>query len=163
MNDQERDDLIDRVSQALDVPEPSPLFWEHFPGRVRAAVASEPANAPGGWWQRRLVMLAVPAAFALALAAWTMVPRESAEPVDADVMVTADAAASDEAEMIEDADWAAVSSVAESAGIDMLREAGFGVAPGAADAAIEDLDAAARADLVAMLRAEMKGDGFSGL
>jgi hypothetical protein len=161
MNDHEHDDLIDRVSQALDVPEPSPLFWEHFPARVRAAVASEPAAVPASWWKRRVVLLALPAALAIGIAVWTVVPRESA-PVAPDVTLAADTVA-DDAEPVEDADWEAVSSVAESAGIDMLREAGFGAAPGAADAAIEDLDATQRADLVAMLRAEMKGDGSSGL
>src|SRR5262245_42338601 len=35
----------------VDVPEPSPLFWDHFSARVREAVASEPAP-PDGWWQR---------------------------------------------------------------------------------------------------------------
>ena len=35
-----------------DVPEPSPLFWEHLSARVREAVAAEPARrAP--WWQVR--------------------------------------------------------------------------------------------------------------
>lgn len=163
MNDQERDDLIDRVSQALDAPEPSPLFWEHFPGRVRAAVASEPAVAPAPWWTRRLALLALPAALALAIAAWAVIPREAVAPASPDVTMAADATLPDEAELIEDAGWAAVSSAAQAAGIDMLREAGFGVAPGTADAAIEELDAAQRADLVALLRAEMKGDGSSGL
>ena len=43
MKDRELDDIVNRVSNALDVPEPSPLFWEHFPDRVRAAVQAEPA------------------------------------------------------------------------------------------------------------------------
>jgi len=31
-----------------DVPEPSPLFWDHFSARVREAVAAEPVR-PSGW------------------------------------------------------------------------------------------------------------------
>src|SRR5438093_1700734 len=32
----------------VDVPEPSPLFWDHLSARVSAAVAAESATAP--WW-----------------------------------------------------------------------------------------------------------------
>ena len=36
----------------VDVPEPSPLFWDHLSERVREAVAGEDAPAPRspGWW-----------------------------------------------------------------------------------------------------------------
>ena len=36
----------------VDVPEPSPLFWDHLSQRVREAVANEPPPAPG--WMNRL-------------------------------------------------------------------------------------------------------------
>src|SRR2546428_190985 len=32
----------------VDVPEPSPLFWDHLSARVSAAVAAEFASAPWG-------------------------------------------------------------------------------------------------------------------
>ena len=35
-----------------DVPEPSPLFWDHFSNRVREAVSSEPVGSPR--WHERL-------------------------------------------------------------------------------------------------------------
>ena len=39
------------MASKIDVPEPSPLFWDHFSSRVREAVATE--GEPGrGWWQR---------------------------------------------------------------------------------------------------------------
>src|SRR5262245_34711630 len=54
-----RDQLADlRAARAMaadkevvEVPEPSPLFWDHFSARVREAVANEPPP-PDGWWQR---------------------------------------------------------------------------------------------------------------
>src|SRR5262249_53912350 len=51
-----RDQFADlRATRAIvsdvEVPEPSPLFWDHFSARVREAVAAETA-APDGWWQR---------------------------------------------------------------------------------------------------------------
>jgi hypothetical protein len=39
------------LAAAVEVPEPSPLFWDHFSARVREAVAKE-APPPDGWWQR---------------------------------------------------------------------------------------------------------------
>ena len=36
---------------AGEQPEPSPLFWDHFSARVRAATAGE-AIRPLSWWDR---------------------------------------------------------------------------------------------------------------
>jgi hypothetical protein len=161
MNDQERDDLIERVANALDVPEPSPLFWEHFPERVRAAVSAVPAEAPA-WWRRRPAMLAMALTVAIAAAGWVFFAPQPPTPdaVAPDVAMMTPEAEDDLLE--DDPDWAVMSSLAASAGVEMLREAGFGVAPGGAEAAIDDLDEAERAELVAMLRAEMKGDDAGG-
>ncbi|MEX2273517.1 MAG: hypothetical protein WD690_18760 [Vicinamibacterales bacterium] len=164
MNDQEHDDLIDRVATALDVPEPSPLFWDHFPGRVRAAVQAAPAGARLGWWNRRAVLIALSASVAVAVASWTYV-RNTSDTNDAPpaVIVVNGAPVDDWSDLDAESGWAIVTSVAESAGVEGLREAGFGVAPGGADAAIEDLTDAERAELMLLLRAEMKGDDAGGL
>jgi hypothetical protein len=61
----------------VDVPEPSPLFWDHFSDRVRAAVAVEGAAGRDArpWWRRvlwaRLSMepVAAVAVFALVVTA----------------------------------------------------------------------------------------------
>src|SRR5213594_321234 len=45
------EDIIAALRQ-VDVPEPSPLFWDHLSQRVREAVANEPPPAPG--WMNRL-------------------------------------------------------------------------------------------------------------
>lgn len=46
--------VVARV-RAVDVPEPSPLFWDHLAARVGDAIAREPAPAPSrGWWSPRL-------------------------------------------------------------------------------------------------------------
>src|SRR4051812_8144321 len=41
--------LMADVTLAADVPEPSPLFWEHLSARVREAVDAAPAPMP--WWR----------------------------------------------------------------------------------------------------------------
>src|SRR5437763_1048792 len=57
-----------RQTADVDLPEPSPLFWEHLSNRVRAGMAAEDAEAVAeaarsGWrsFRGRLVPLAVAA------------------------------------------------------------------------------------------------------
>ena len=161
MTDKELDDLVDRVSHAMDVPEPSPLFWEHFPGRVRAAVNASPEPRLS-WWRRPALAYALSAALvgSMSYVAWA---NRAAVPVVEETTSSAGtspytAGYADTGEEAEDAGWDVVTSVAESAGIDTLREAGFGVTPGGAEAAIEQMTEAERAQLIALLRAEMSGD-----
>src|SRR5689334_13377184 len=40
------DEEIVGLLREVDVPEPSPLFWDHLSQRVRTAVASEPVPQP---------------------------------------------------------------------------------------------------------------------
>jgi len=59
------------AARASDVPEPSPLFWDHLSARVREAVAAEPpprsAAFFGSWWLRAAAGLAVSAMIAAAV------------------------------------------------------------------------------------------------
>jgi hypothetical protein len=43
--------LMSEVDLAADVPDPSPLFWDHFSQRVRAATAAESPVSVVPWWQ----------------------------------------------------------------------------------------------------------------
>jgi len=44
--------LMEAAADGGAVPEPSPLFWEHFQARVRTAVEAEAASAaPVSWWR----------------------------------------------------------------------------------------------------------------
>ena len=52
------------AASEVDVPEPSPLFWDHFSGRVRAAIAAEGNPRRFGWlegwsWSRLALPLSV--------------------------------------------------------------------------------------------------------
>ena len=158
MTDKELDDLTERVSRALDVPEPSPLFWDHFPGRVRAAVDAAPQAEPAPWWTRRAFALAMAVAIAGTASFWAWSRQASdiapeAAPVEiADGAVTGSTDVDDE-----DAGWQVVGAVAATAGVDALSEAGFGVAPGGAEAAIDALSDLQRAELMTLLQAEMNG------
>src|SRR5215831_7618473 len=58
--------VLDDLDSAPEMPEPSPLFWDHFSARVRAAVDAEPAAAPAWWprWWRQVVAFGAMAAVA---------------------------------------------------------------------------------------------------
>lgn len=164
MTDQELRELEQRVADALDVPEPSPLFWEHFPNRVRAAVAAEPVRQPA-WWRRRAFVFALSIALAGAVSSWAVwnATRAGADRAGGPALIVeAPPPGAGDIELVDetsgDAGWDVVSSVAASAGIETVREAGFGVAPGGAEMAIEGMSQTERAELVALLRAEMSGD-----
>lgn len=150
MDDQEIDALVERVSRAIDAPEPSPLFWERFPERVRAATRAEtppPATAWSSWKRRRVMALSFSGALCAALLVWAVAPTPGPAPV-----VITDTAAPGSG----DAAWSLVSASAESAGVDVLRDAGFTVRPGGADAVIEELTQAEREAFAALLEGEMK-------
>ena len=158
MNDQEIDALLERVTRALDVPEPSPLFWDHFPARVRAAVSAAPPEAAPAWWRRPVVALSLSLALCAGVATWVVLPRTASAPAAVET-VTAEPAAG----AADDAGWLLVASTAEASSVDALREAGFGVQPDGADAAIEELSQDERAAFVSLLQAEMKAGGGGGL
>jgi hypothetical protein len=54
--------------RSVDVPEPSPLFWDHLSARVRNAVEAEPPTASGWWAWRFALPAAALVAVVLALA-----------------------------------------------------------------------------------------------
>ena len=159
MNDQEIDALVERVTRALDVPEPSPLFWDHFPARVRAAVSAVEPQPAAAWWRRPVVAMSLSLALCAAVGTWVVLPRTASAPAAVETAAPGVAEAGD----ADDAGWSLVASTAESSSVDALREAGFGVQAGGADAAIEEWSQDERAAFVALLQAEMKGGGGGGL
>jgi hypothetical protein len=75
----------------VDVSEPSPLFWDHFSQRVRAAVDAEGAPARGGIWGMRGLLrwswstVAIGGVVAaLALAVYLTAPRSPTRPPSTD-------------------------------------------------------------------------------
>jgi hypothetical protein len=71
--------------RAVNVPEPSPLFWDHFSARVREAVESE-GPVPTPWlsrwsWRpwRMLMPIAAVAVLALVAAITLVIPKRATE------------------------------------------------------------------------------------
>lgn len=130
---------------AVDVPEPSPLFWDHLSARVSDAVAVEPPPNGWNWWLRAAMPFALATAAALAIA-FVMVTRLIAPPVlptpaTGSVAVRPPAVASPGETLapdVTDPSLSLVADLAEDIGWDQVREAGL--APrGSADHAVTHL------------------------
>jgi len=134
-----------RASAEEDVPEPSPLFWDHFEARVGAAIN----DAPVPWWRgsmRAWVTLAAAAVILLAvwLSPWRTPPANEMV-VDADLEMGT---------IGESVQWQFMSGVLESLEQDDARVV---LAPtaGAVDTAFESLSAAERETFARLLQAEL--------
>ena len=163
------DDEIDAVLREvadIDVPEPSPLFWDHFGARVNRAIDAAPATRP--WWRSPgYAWLAVAAALFIAVAtfyALTM-PREGdvtiaagsspgADPVSATLR-----AETDGIDIESDEAWAVVRTFADELEYDEAREAGVMPRAGSVERAATELSVEERAELVRLIEEDLKRTG----
>ncbi len=143
--------LRDGLGAAGAVPEPSPLFWDHFAARVRAQTADQPVGPAAarrfpGWWSW-VAAGAVGAVAVAALVVWT--PADQSAPSAGVAAAASAAAGGDGVER-----WDSVVEVAAGMSSDDVRQ----MAPMGSDDAllISDLSPAERAAFVRLLRAEME-------
>jgi hypothetical protein len=142
------------------VPEPSPLFWNHFAQRVDQGIGSIDARA--GWLGRLMSIRGLTAAGAIAaLVLIAVMSRETrhseitpaATPVAiADPLFEPDAPGSDDG-------WEAVREAAEHTAWDDAHAAALAPRPDAADRAIDNLTETERAKLLALLAEDLKKSG----
>jgi hypothetical protein len=160
-----------------ELPEPSPLYWDHFSARVSEAVRGEsPDPAQRAWVQRfRSPLAAWAAAAAMAvLIMMTVVWRatlhapatagrgapavaEAPQSVAGDRVHVASAAAGDNIDT--DEAWAVVRTAAEGLAWEDAHAVGISAYPGAAEGIALELTAAERAELGRLLDTEMKRSG----
>jgi hypothetical protein len=170
------DDLRAVLTHAaeVDVPEPSPLFWDHLSARIREDIAHE---APGRWarWAlpsglRPWPAAAVAAVAAIALVATVTVFRSSSnDPTTGPdrqrgaEAQTAMVSPADNDPVTDDVDgdeaWAVVREVADEVVWDDLTEAAISARPGSAERAVQTLTAAERSELAALIAEELKRSG----
>lgn len=138
-------------TRGVEVPEPSPLYWQHLSERVRVAIDAEPAVA-GGWsnWLRWPVLAPVAALAMLVAALAVSVPREPLEPRDVPALAAAEPAAPDEAPP--DERFAIVADLVGELDWDTAMSAGLAVKPGAADLAVLELTASEQQELTRLLK-----------
>ena len=161
---------IDHASDA-SIPEPSPLFWEHFSTRVRDAVNSADHHASAsdsmsgswlGWLRHESFSWAVGAALVVAVmvgAVWQVSAPSPAGPQIVDRTSTPPRVVSELPDADADPAWAVVRTVADEVRSNDAVVVGVDPQPGAAERAVESLSAAERSELVRLLLAETKRPG----
>lgn len=144
-----------------DVPEPSPLFWDHLSRRVHEAVAAEAVPAPRWWqaWTRRPFVLAAAATAAVALVVAVQVSPipdgRVTDPAQAQAALSEAPALDPLPALEDDPSIGLVADLTSDLDVESaLPELGLG-ARGAADRALSELDADERAELRRLLAEEM--------
>ena len=138
------------------VPEPSPLFWEHFSDRVRTAVAAEPVAA-GGWWRGALRWPAA-VATAVAVLAVAVLTRMPAPTPPASPVPAEQAADAPMPVLADDPSLSLLVDLAASMDWD-TADVDFGADAGVAEQTLFELDAAERSELHRLLSEALSGSG----
>ncbi len=143
----------DAAAAGGDVPEPSPLFWDHLSARVHEAVAAE-GGARVAWWRPSAwPTLAIPAAAALVIAfglASVLTLRLTPNPVAPQPAPTEAIAATPPA--ADDVSLNLVADLASQMDWESASQLGVALHAGAADEAIGDLSPAERREMERLLR-----------
>jgi hypothetical protein len=155
------DDEIIATLREIEVPEPSPLFWDHFSERVHTAVSAEPP--PSVSWMSRINFAwagGLVAGLAVAVAV-TMSVRQRPVPVEPVAPVAAVAgeatlASNAAASIQDDASWAVMGELASELDFDQAGVAGLTVAPGTAEDALTQLTGDEQRAVVELLQQELK-------
>lgn len=145
-----------REAREVSVPEPSPLFWQHFSERVRAAVDAEVLPA-GEWarWLRWPVLVPIGALALLLLALLVPVPKEAEWAASPAVNDTANDRVTGDVALADDR-WVLVADLVGELDWDTASAAGLVVGPGAAEQAVLELSPDEQQELTRLLRAELQ-------
>jgi hypothetical protein len=154
--------VLGRV-KAVDVPEPSPLFWQHFSDRVAAQIAQQPApDVAGSLWARwtwpRWAVAAATMVVCVTLGWAGLRDYRRTHFVDVPSVTRSAMTHASESAALDGAaeeDWNLVVSMAEDVSIDDADDAAMAVRPGAADRVMSDLSSEQRSELARLLTAEM--------
>jgi hypothetical protein len=150
-----------RELRAVDVPEPSPLYWDRFPDRVRRALDSVPVSSPrvSRWFQ--WPVLAPLGALALLIVALVSAVTPRAGGAVGHDLARAEIGTVAEADTAVDAEarWDMVAALIGDIDIETAAEASVGTAPGTADDVVMQLSAAEQQELLRLLRAELERSG----
>lgn len=112
--------------RAVDVPEPSPLFWDHLAARVGDAIAREPSPAARrGWWSPRLAWAAGAVVITAAGTGYLMRPSvppaaviAHLAPTAVDEPVSPVIGGTSDVDLTADEGWALIAAVADDGAVD---------------------------------------------
>ena len=156
--------LMEDAGQGADVPEPSPLFWDHFQARVLTAVQSEGQPGRQAWWAglldaRTLVALSASVVAIVAIvASVALYKSRPVAPGPGGVTDSGNVVESSAVSPLDNDEWEFVASMMGDLEGDDIHEV---LAPSrdAVDAAIETLTVAERDRFVKLLKGEL-GEGL---
>jgi hypothetical protein len=148
---------VDALTATLDdarqasVPEPSPLFWNHFSERVRVAIDEAPASAWPAWlrWQ---VLAPLGAVALIILGLMISVPKQ--DPSDSTESAAVALDAIDPSELPATDSWVMVANLVGDIDLETASAAGV-IEPGVADQAVLQLTADEQQELTRLLKAEL--------
>jgi len=136
-------------ARQVSVPEPSPLFWQHFSQRVSLAIDDAPST--GGWpaWLRWQVLLPLGSVALIVVALLIAVPTNDAGTVEI-------ADESPAAVAVTDDSWVAFAELFGDVDLDTAAAAGMIGRPDVAEQAVLELTAEEQQELTRLLRAELQ-------
>jgi hypothetical protein len=165
--------------QRVDVPEPSPLFWDHLSERVRGAVAAGPPprrwavfehlglDGLAGWNAGRTLTTVMASALAVLVVTGWFVLFETADrggtARSATSLPTATGAGAEPVAPADDPSLDLVAGLFDELDWDAVNAAGFSAEMGAADSAVDRLTANERRELDRLLREAIGQSGESGV
>ena len=145
------------TAASTEVPEPSPLFWDHFASRINARIDAPPQRAP--WFAvPRLAFVAL-AALAVMIGFYVKVapggrgasaPTPTATAIDLPVVVP------ELDDLDADPEWAIVRAAADGLDVEDAQAEGLTTRPGTADRIALELSEAERAELLRLIQSEIK-------
>ncbi len=132
-----------RLATEVEVPDPSPLFWDHLSGRIREALADQLPTHEPSWFSWRLVTSVAGVALVVIAVGvtWTSTVRQrpSGVPTANEQVDTDSSSMVGWTDPAEDPSLAFVAELADNLEWDAVTEAGLGPGAGALDHALGDL------------------------
>lgn len=149
------------TTRRVDIPEPSPLFWDQFSRRVHQAIAVEPGQiSNAARWLRWPVLVPLSGlAFLILALALAVAPRDPARDERRATVAEDNAPVGAETSATLETTWALVADLVGPIDLETAHEAGIAIPPGAADEVVLDLSADEREELVRLLRQELGQPG----
>ncbi|HKT82141.1 MAG TPA: hypothetical protein VJP86_18055 [Vicinamibacterales bacterium] len=141
---------------SVEIPEPSPLFWEHLSARVKDAVERDREHGRA-WFSWRVMVPALACTLAVVAAGVFALRTPAVTSVPSNVAISdasADSAAGP-ATASEDPAWALMGDLASGLDWDAAVEAGLGASSDAVDRAIYELTPDERQELQRLLKEEL--------
>ncbi|HEY2431080.1 MAG TPA: hypothetical protein VGI12_00305 [Vicinamibacterales bacterium] len=154
------------AAAGIDVPEPSPLYWQHLRANVEARIAHETMRP---WWRVRSwsgllgAKTLVPLASALALTAAVFVTVDRPRPLEVPARPVAAVALPAPIEFGGDSEnseaWEMLTAVAADMPFEAAHDAGLHVGTAAIDRAVQRMSPAELNELGRLLQSQLRGAG----